>query len=287
MTSDDLSSLAPVGIIAGRGALPEQVAASCREHGVECYCFPIRSELPQETPWLQDYPHEWMELTRVGGALEAFRARHIRTLVMAGHVTRPSFRALAPDRKGAALLAKLAAKAWAGDDAILRVVVEFLEKEGFAVAGPERFAGSLPALAGVLTQAKPEGAQLEDIQLGLRAAKALGALDIGQAVAVQQGRVLGVEAAEGTAALIARCGPLQFGGGGAVLVKAVKPAQEKRVDLPAVGPETVKGLVATGFSGLAVEAGQVLLLERGEMIRQADEAGLFITGVTACPGEDR
>ncbi len=115
----------------------------------------------------------------------------------------------------------------------------------------------------------------------MRVARALGALDVGQAVVVQQGMVLGVEAIEGTDALIARCGPLRRAGGGGVLVKLAKPGQERRADLPTVGPRTVTNAAASGLRGIAVEAGSTLMIDRAAVVAAADAAGLFVVGIAA------
>jgi DUF1009 family protein len=132
---------------------------------------------------------------------------------------------------------------------------------------------------GALGRVEPDAEAAADIAHGLRIARALGALDIGQAVVVQQGLVLGVEAIEGTDALIARCAGLRRDGPGGVLVKAAKPGQERRIDLPAIGARTVAAAAAAGLRGIAAEAGAALLLDRDEVVRRADAAGLFVVGV--------
>src|SRR5579885_1523358 len=132
---------------------------------------------------------------------------------------------------------------------------------------------------GALGRVEPDAEAAADIAHGLRIARALGALDIGQAVVVQQGLVLGVEAIEGTDALIARCAGLRRDGPGGVLVKAAKPGQERRIDLPAIGARTVAAAAAAGLRGIAAEAGGALLLDRDEVVRRADAAGLFVVGV--------
>jgi DUF1009 family protein len=124
-----------------------------------------------------------------------------------------------------------------------------------------------------------------DIARGLAAAKAIGALDIGQAVIVQQGIVLGVEAIEGTDALIARIGPLQREGAGGVLVKVPKPRQERRIDLPTIGAETVEAAAKAGLRGVAVEAGGALVINRAKIVARADALGLFVVGVSAAAFE--
>jgi len=127
----------------------------------------------------------------------------------------------------------------------------------------------------------PDAQAAADIEHGLRLARAIGALDIGQAVVVQQGLVLGVEAIEGTDGLLRRCGALRRAGPGGVLVKTAKPAQEQRVDRPTIGAHTVVLAAEAGLRGIAAEAGATLVLDRVEVIRAADKAGLFVVGVAA------
>jgi hypothetical protein len=130
-----------------------------------------------------------------------------------------------------------------------------------------------------MTALAPDADALRDIALGIEVAGRLGDLDIGQAAIVQQGLVLGVEAVEGTDALIARCAGLKRPGRGGILVKVKKPGQERRADLPTIGPHTVRLAAETGIAGIAVQAGHCLIIERAEVIAAADRAGLFVIGV--------
>jgi DUF1009 family protein len=132
---------------------------------------------------------------------------------------------------------------------------------------------------GPLGRVRPDAEAHADIERGLRIARAIGALDIGQAVVVQQGLVLGVEAIEGTDALLRRCRELRRDGPGGVLVKTEKPGQEKRADRPTIGPRTVSLAAESGLRGIAAEAGATLLIDRDEVIRLANQAGLFVVGV--------
>jgi hypothetical protein len=125
----------------------------------------------------------------------------------------------------------------------------------------------------------PDAQAEDDIALGFRVVRALGALDIGQAAVVQQGLVLGLEAIEGTDALIARCAALRREGPGGVLVKAPKPGQERRADLPTIGRRTVEAAAAAGLRGIAVEAGASLVIDHAAVAVAADRAGLFVVGV--------
>src|SRR6185312_5486451 len=193
--------------------------------------------------------------------IDILRAQGVTELVLAGGVRRPSLLALRPDLRTAKFVAKIGMRAL-GDDGLLRAIVAELEGEGFRVVGADTILNA--ALA-----------------RGVTAARALGALDIGQAVVVQQGVVLGVEGTEGTDALVARCASLALDGPGGVLVKMAKPEQERRADLPTIGPDTVVRAADASLRGIAVEAGAALILDRAETIAAADARGLFIVGVPA------
>ena len=198
--------------------------------------------------------------------------------MLVGGVTRPPIRSLRPDAKTARFLLRIG-RSYYRDGSILGAIAEGLEAEGLRVVAPEAFAASLAAEARVYGDHAPNAAQNADIGRGFEVARALGAQDVGQGVIVQQGRVIGVEAAEGTDALIERCGPLLAAGEGGVLVKACKPGQDIRIDLPTIGPRTVANAARAGLAGIAVGAGRALILDADAVTRAADAAGLFVVGV--------
>ena len=166
-----------------------------------------------------------------------------------------------------------------GDDGLLSAIVDELEKEGFRVLGADQLLDAEPVREGPLGKISPDPQSEADIAHGMHVARAIGALDIGQAVVVQQGLVLGVEAIEGTDELLLRCGALRREGPGGVLVKVEKPGQERRADRPTIGPRTAALAAEAGLSGIAIEAETTIVLDRDEVIRIADRAGLFVVGV--------
>lgn len=267
-----------LGIVAGGGVLPLELAACCRRAGRPCFVVALEGMADPEA--LRDVPHAVVRLGAVGESLEHLKRAGVRDVVLAGRVKRPSMAALRPDIMGAKLLARAGAAFFSGDDALLKSVVAFLEEEGFCVVGADAVMASLLAPPGVLGRMTPDARADADIVQGVHVARALGALDVGQAVIVEHGYVLGVEAAEGTDGLIERCAALKREAGGGVLVKLKKPAQEMRADLPSIGPETVERLAACGFAGIAVEAQASLILEQETTIARADALGIFIVGVT-------
>ncbi len=204
------------------------------------------------------------------------KAQGVRQVVLAGTVARPSILSLRPDAAGMKLLARVGRAAFAGDDSILRAVMNVLAEEGFEVIGAhEVLAGLLPPAA-LLAGAEPDHLARADIQRGIAVCRALGGVDVGQGCVVQQGLVLAVEAIEGTDAMLARCGPLHREGPGGVLVKCVKTGQSRLADLPTIGPRTVDGAASAGLRGLAFEANGTILLEREATIARATAAGMFL-----------
>ena len=166
-----------------------------------------------------------------------------------------------------------------GDDGLLSALVAELEREGFRVLGPEDLLCAGLAPEGPLGRLLPDAQARADIARGTEIARALGELDIGQAVVVQQGLVLGVEAIEGTDQLLRRCADLRREGPGGVLVKLEKPTQERRVDRPTIGPQTVTLAAAAGLRGIAVEAEATIVVDRDQVAAAADRAGLFVVGI--------
>ena len=201
---------------------------------------------------------------------------------MIGTIRRPSFKELIPDMRTTAFFTKIGVKAL-GDDGILRALIKEIEAEKMRVVGIHEVMNNILVRPGILGKVKPGKDDYVDIRRGVAAAFELGRLDIGQSVVVQQGLVLGVEAIEGTDELIKRCSAYKRKGNGGVLVKLRKPQQDMRIDLPTIGTRTVENAKASGLNGLAVHAGNTLIVDEAEVIRAADKAGLFIIGIE--PGD--
>lgn len=269
---------AKLGIVAGAGDLPARLVETCRAQGRPFFVLALTGEADPAV--LAGVPHASVRLGAAAEGLRILRENGVDELVMAGAVRRPSLASLRPDWRAAKLFARIGLRAL-GDDGLLRAIVKELETEGFRVVSVDSVLGTLLAPEGQLGQFAPDPQALSDIKRGIEVARALGHLDIGQAVVVQQGIVLGVEAVEGTDALIARAGTLRREGPGGVLVKAMKPGQERRADLPSIGPRTVAACTAAGLRGIAVEAGATLIVDRAAAVEAADRAGIFIVGVTA------
>jgi hypothetical protein len=266
-----------LGIIAGSGPLPVKVAAAARAAGRGV--FIVGLEGFADPALLAAWPHEIRRLGAAARIIAALREHGCKDLVMIGPVRRPSLLDLRPDAEGAKLLARVGRAAFAGDDGLLAAVIRVLTEEGFAVIGAHEIIREAVAPSGVLTTAKPDAQAMTDIERGIAVARLLGAADVGQGCVVQQGLVLAVEAIEGTDAMLVRAGGLRREGIGGVLVKLVKPNQDKRADLPTIGPDTVRHAAAAGLRGVAFEARATILAEREACLAAADAAGLFLLGL--------
>lgn len=267
----------PVGIIAGGGALPRRLVESCRALGRDVFVLALEGEAEPDT--IAGVPHAWCRIGAASKGLKLLRDNGVCELVIAGAVRRPSLGSIRPDWRAAKFFAKVGYRLL-GDDGLLSAIAKELEIEGFRLIGAHELldeAASVPE--GPLGGLAPSADAETDIARGVEIACVIGALDVGQAVVVQQGLVLGVEAIEGTDALLRRCAGLRRDGVGGVLVKVEKPGQERRIDRPTIGPQTIRLAAEAGLAGIAVEAGSTLLLDRDEVIRAADAAGMFVIGI--------
>lgn len=273
---------APVAIICGGGGFPLAVADAARKAGREVFLVGLHGAAD---PDIAAFPHMWLKLGEFGKLFRSLSERGIQHLSIIGSLTRPDFSDLRLDFGGVKRLPDIARILRGGDDHALRGVVRFFEDEGYAVLGPHELAPALLAPEGALTKRGPDEAAREDIAMGFALGGALSAFDAGQSVIVAGRRVIAVEAAEGTDAMIERVahlrasGKLRLKGRAGVLVKAPKLGQDLRVDLPAIGARTIAAAEAAELDGVALAAGGVLMLEREAVAAQAERAGLFLVGL--------
>ena len=266
----------PLGILAGGGTLPRRVAEAALAQGRPVFIVAFAGQHDPAT--VEGFPHIVLSIGKAGRIIAEMKKAGVVDLVMAGGVRRPSLSELNPDGRGAMLIAKVGLSA-KGDDGLLTAISRELERDGFRVVSPNDILVQGTIAAGVLGRHTPDAQADADIAHGIKVAKALVAADVGQAVVVQQGLVLGVEAIEGTDALLDRVGVLRREGLGGVLVKVAKPQQDRRVDMPTIGPATVAHAAASGLRGVAIEAGATIVLDRAETVAAADAAGLFLVAV--------
>lgn len=263
-----------IGLIAGKGQFPLLVAQAARQQGLTVVAVAHRGETDPALETLADECH-WVYVGQLGKTIRTLKQAGVRQAVMAGGISRPRlFREFRPDWRAFTLIRRVGP---GHDDRLLRAVAQEFEGEGIAIVSPVLYLKELLAPAGPLSRRRPTSMELKDIDYGFRLAKAVGRLDLGQCVVVRRQVVTALEAVEGTDETIRRGGRLA--GRGAVVVKVVKPGQDLRFDLPAVGPDTIRAMQEVAAAVLAVEAGKTLMFDREEMLALADRAGIAVWGV--------
>lgn len=276
----------PLGIICGGGSFPLAVAQSAQRSGREIVLFLLRGFAD---PALENWPHVWIGLGKFGLLRAEMRRHGCRDVVFIGTVLRPRVRDVRFDWAAVRLLPRVLGLFRGGDDHLLSGIGRLFEEEGFHLVGAHEVAPDILVPPGVLGGVEPTADERADIEVGVNALLALGPLDIGQGVVVMNGHVVAVEAAEGTDLMLARCAELRTLGRirtpprCGVLVKVPKAGQDRRLDLPSLGPRTVEGAAAAGLAGVAVEANGTIVSDLPELIRAADAAGIFLLGVNPPP----
>ena len=272
-----------IGILAGGGSLPREVADGVAARGLPLHIVAIDSEADAD---FGPYPVTRIGWGEIGRMIATFRETGCSDLVIIGSVKRPDLATVKPDLGFFRALATVARLVLAGgDDKVLRGVIGFFESKGLRVVGPGRVAPELVIGVGGLSPRKPEPRMLDDARRGFELIGALGAFDIGQAAVVNNGVIEAVEGAEGTDGLLQRVAlqrknrGLPAGKTQGVLVKRAKPTQDERIDLPVIGPATITRAVEAGLAGIVVEAGRVLAAARAEMTLRAGASGLVVTGL--------
>lgn len=273
-----------IAIIAGAGAVPIEVAQAARRSGHAVFIVAIRGSADSKA--FADFPCIELRIGQLGAMLDALESRGIREVAMVGGLTRPALSDLRPDSGMLRRLPRIIQAYRGGDDHLLRRVVAIFEDCGLTVMDLRNIAPDLVAGEGTITRALPRERLLSDGRLGLRLLDTLAPYDVGQAVIVIEGRIVAIEGAEGTDGLLERLEAMRTSGrvrdarGKGVLVKAAKPGQDMRIDLPTIGPITVTGCARAGLAGIVVRQNEVLLTERKRMVQEADDKGLFFTGMS-------
>ena len=275
-----------LGLIAGGGGLPLEIVRACEIADRPVFVIRLKG---MADPALEGFNGLDAGIAELGKVIKACKQAGCTSVCFAGIVARPDLASLTPDLRGLAALPRMLAVAKSGDDALLRAVAAEFERDGFVVEGAEQVVAGLAITEGALGAHRPSPGHQADIALAMRAARAIGRLDIGQAAVAAHGLVLAVEAQEGTDALLRRCAELPAilkGSAEAragVLAKAPKSAQDRRIDLPTIGPATVIAAARAGLAGIVGEAGALLVVERAQVIETADALGLFIVGLAHEP----
>lgn len=274
MTASEHDMDGSIGIIAGSGQFPLLVAKGAREDGLRVFICGFHDNTD---PALAEYADSFtvVNLGQLGKLIDFFKKNQVSKACMAGAISKPKALDLKPDFRVAKLIFKLAGNK--GDDAILRAVVDELQSEGINIVPPDSLVPALRSEAGVLSRKTPDAETWADIRFGWERAKQIGSLDIGQCVIVRSGIVVAVEAMEGTNATIVRGGEL--GGAGCTMIKVVKPGQDRRLDLPSLGAETLELLVRHKYACLAFDAAGTLFFDRERSLAIAGKHNMTVVAV--------
>jgi DUF1009 family protein len=285
--SDAAPSPGPLAIVCGAGRFPFAVADAVIRRGRRVMLLPFTGWAdPNE---VERYPHHWVHLAQVGRIRRLLRQEGCREVVFIGALTRPAIRHLRIDFTTLRILPGVIKAYRGGDDRLLSFIGRLVEDLGFRMVGAHEVAPEILVPEGQLGCHAPSARDRADIAVGQAMLAAMGPFDVGQAVVVAANRVLAVEAAEGTDRMLARIaelrrdGKLHLAERIGVLVKAPKPTQDRRIDLPSIGAGTIDAVAAAGLAGIAVEANGAITADLQDLIRAADAAGLFMVGIGPAP----
>ncbi len=262
----------PIGIIAGKSQFPSLVIQGAQQSGHKVVAVGFKGHTQTSVAEsLNNFL--WLQVGQLGKMIRFFKRLSVEYIIFAGGINKPRILELRPDLKAAKLLFQAYSK---NDNAVLQMLVQTLEQEGFRIISPFEFIPDLKTPCGVLTHRAPNSQENKDIEVGWPLAKRIGTMDIGQCLVIKKQTVVAVEAIEGTDLAIKRAG--QLVGRGCVVLKIFKPGQEEHVDQPAIGKETIETMINAGASCLAIESGKSLFFDRQEAIQLANEAGISIVG---------
>ena len=277
-------STRPLAILCGGGGLALEAAKLARQNGREVFLVGIVGSASID---IESFPHIWLKLGELGKLFGALEERKIKDLAILGAVSRPEFADLKLDWGAVKRAAEIARIFRGGDNNLLEGVARIFEREGMTIVGAQDFAPQLLAPTGLIAGRAPDDEGQADIKFGVAMLGALSPFDVGQGAVIARGRVLAIEAAEGTDAMLSRVADmrasrrLKFKGRAGVFVKAPKRGQDMRLDLPTVGLRTLESAARAELAGVAVAAGEVLIAERDHFVAVAEAAGLFVVGWTA------
>lgn len=266
-----------LGILAGGGSLPRSLADHCQFIGREYFLIAFKGHADEST--FIGIPHVWSRLGAAGKIIKRLKNENVQDLVMVGPVRRPSILTVFPDWRGIKFILRVGRRVVQGDNSLLSAIAEEFEREGFKIVGIDELLRDLLAPNGVFGRIKPGHQMLDFIHNGIQEAQSIGRRDIGQAIVILKDNIIGTEDARGTDDLITRCCNKGSNGVGPILIKAKKPNQDRRVDLPTIGVQTVQLAAECGFAGIAVEAGQTLVVDISNVTSIANKNGLFVMGI--------
>ena len=276
MHASEEISLKKIGLIAGQGRLPEMLLSNWERAGIAPYIVALEGITDPDLFMARE--HIVLPIGCAGGMIEYLKNSGVKDIVLAGSLKKPEWSQIRADQRGMKIILKVALRAL-GDDALLRVVKEELESDGFILHGVQEYIPDLLAPVGLFSETSPLQEDWDGIRLGFQTAKEWGRKDKGQSVVVQQGIVLECEGSDGTKALMEQSGKIKKEGRGPILVKVLKPAQDTALDMPTIGVKTIETAHEQGFVGIVIEAGCTLVLDREEVIARANHHKIFLLGL--------
>jgi DUF1009 family protein len=285
--ADQSTSAGPLGILCGGGSVPIAVADAVSRNGRDVVLFAVIGWADPAA--VARYRHHWIHLGRMGEFFRLAATERCREVVFIGTVIRPSLAQIRLDWTTIKLFPRIVRAFRGGDNHLLSNVGGFLEDHGIRLLGAHEVAPEILMPEGVMSNHAPESRDRADIEQGFAALAAIGPFDVGQAVVVAEGHVLALEAAEGTDRMLMRVAELRRDGrirlptGVGVLIKAPKPTQDRRFDLPTIGPSTIEGVAKAGLAGIAVVAGEAIVAEPSRVAKAADDANIFVVGMRPGP----
>jgi UDP-2,3-diacylglucosamine hydrolase len=268
-----------IAVIAGSGNLPKLIIETLRKSNTDFIVLAVKDNADKSI--LENTKHHWINIDEFSKSIKILKNHNTTKITFVGHIQRPPLLSMKLDTTTMLLLAKFGmSKLRGGSDQLHSMIAKFVEDQGFNIIPPESIMPELLAPSGVIGKKKPSKKDENDIDIGKKVLIKLGDMDIGQSVIVENGLVLGIEAAEGTDQLIKRCADLKkekerLG----VLVKMKKTTQEKRIDLPAIGINTIENAYNAGLKGIAIKAGSSLIIDIKKVITTANEYGIFLIGI--------
>jgi DUF1009 family protein len=271
-------SVDKIGIVAGSGNLPPELAQLLRKKNVDFYIAGIENFADQAN--FIGFNYQEVNIAKIGKLISYLKTNSVNKVIFIGGLARPKISSLKPDLLGVKLLAELGInKISGGDDNVLRIIIDFFQKQNFYITSIAEIAPEILAEAGHIAGPEVNKTYHTDIQIGTDFLHKTSEFDVGQAVILQNKRIIGVEAAEGTDGLIKRMLLLKFKPENAILIKTPKATQDKRIDLPTIGPETVKNCYESGVKLIAVKSGETIIQDKLQTISLANELKISIIGI--------
>lgn len=272
----DNQHLFPIAIFAGRGQFPKILIDECIKKNRQFVLFLLNQE-NYEIDY-SSYQPNVISYGEVERFLSILKQNNIKNIVFIGGVTKPNFSSLKVDKKGTILLAKIIANKILGDDAVLKTVINFFEKEGLKFLRIDEILDCVFSSRSTVTKIIPSQQNMVDIEIGIKAIKHFSKFDVGQSVVVAQKQIIAVEALEGTDEMIKRCKDLKIQYlENSVLIKMKKSSQTSKADLPSIGVDTIINCHQAKMAGIAIQANSTLVLNKQAVIDSANQLGLFLT----------